>query len=449
MGTEFHKVVNRDFNSRAYRQAILSTGRRKRFPLIRVFLGVLVIGFTCSLIMPDNREPSADAHAHEQTRPVEKIVEEEKEIISGRIAEGSSYYALMDEHGVDRDRARLFYARFDKLDYGSFMPGDSFLIVIGRDDRLEQFAVRTPQRSWYRVTARADSLIGYVEEPDFRIEESLVHGVVKSNIYDAVRSQKESGELVVRFEDIFAWDINFWTEPRKGDEFELIVEKFYDKSDFVKYGRILAARYRATNETHEAFLFGGGQKKQSHYDEEGRAVQKMFLKAPLTYSRISSRFSYRRFHPVLRIFRAHPAVDYAAPPGTPVKAAADGVIEYAKWCGGYGKTVCMRHANGYKTFYGHLARYGKGIKRGLKVKQNRYIGYVGSTGLSTGPHLDYRVQRNGTYINPMRIKSPRNKEIPEEYRLAFQEVKKMRTAQLDKALGGTMVARSNAVGVTE
>lgn len=219
------------------------------------------------------------------------------------------------------------------------------------------------------------------------------------------RSLVEAGappELAHAMADVLQWDLDFTRDLRNGDRFEALFEEELVEGVVAGLGRVLALHYRQTGRDLEVYRYGPGD---AYYDASGRPIEKMFLRAPLPYSRVTSRFSARRFHPVLKVARPHYGVDYGAPVGTPVRVTAAGTVELAAWSGGGGKTVKVRHGNGYQTAYLHLSRYAEGIRRGARVRQGEIIGYVGSTGLATGPHLDYRVQHHGRWIDPQSLKS--------------------------------------------
>ena len=421
---------------------------RKR-KLVLIILSLLGIITSTALLKHISYSTSGDNV--KEVQPEQKIMEiktnkertpvDMDSIISGRIKFGQSYYSLMMEYGINRKESNSFYQRYKELKCPIFMPGDSFVIT-KRKDTLRSFSLRTPRRVWYYVEQNGDSIRAAKREPSFHAKISQVSGVLVGDLYTSILKLGQKPELVIRFADIFAWDINFFSDPRQGDTFAIVFEKLYDDNEFVKYGKILAARYKTSSSEYKALLFPADNEHEAYYDEEGRAVQKMFLKAPLNYTRISSRFSLRRYHPILHIYRRHPAVDYAAPTGTPVYAAASGRIEYAKRCGGYGKSVCIQHGNGYKTYYGHLSRYGPNIKKGKMVNQKDCIGYVGKTGLATGPHLDYRIKKHGSYINPLKIKSPESAAVPEKDRAAFEKMKQLRIKQLNGDIDNTPVVSS-------
>jgi murein DD-endopeptidase MepM/ murein hydrolase activator NlpD len=235
--------------------------------------------------------------------------------------------------------------------------------------------------------------------PDMRIE--AVGGEVRRSLFEAVEAMDESPQLVLELVEIFSSDFDFTADTRSGDRFRLLVEKRYAGEQFVDYGQVLVAQYLSDGRilTGVGFELAGG--RSAYYDLDGRSLKKSFLKSPLEFTRITSGFTYARPHPILGGVRPHLAVDYAAPVGTPVRAVADGTVTAAGWNGGNGIQVQLRHHAGYETVYNHLARLGPGVRAGARVTQRQVIGYVGSTGLSTGPHLDYRVAKNGRFVNPL------------------------------------------------
>jgi murein DD-endopeptidase MepM/ murein hydrolase activator NlpD len=249
---------------------------------------------------------------------------------------------------------------------------------------------------------RADSLIEYAYEAvPYEVDTVAVSGTLDYSLYEACLAVDEHPSLVDKVTKVFAWDIDFFRDPRKGDSFHILVEKRRDEQGrFRGYGEVLSARY-----DNAGTAFTGIRFRDGYYDAGGRSLEKLLLKAPLDFSRISSGFSRSRLHPVLGIRRPHWGVDYAGPTGTPIYAAGDGVVVYAKFVGGYGKTVKIRHNGVYNTYYAHLNGYASKLRAGQRVRQREVIGYLGSTGMSTGPHLDYRVEKNGQYMNPTSLKT--------------------------------------------
>jgi murein DD-endopeptidase MepM/ murein hydrolase activator NlpD len=235
--------------------------------------------------------------------------------------------------------------------------------------------------------------------PDVRVE--AVGGEVKRSLFEAVEALGESPQLVLELVEIFSSDFDFTADTRSGDRFRLLVEKRYAGDQFVDYGQVLVAQYLSDGRALTGVGFEPAGGRLAYYDLDGRSLKKSFLKSPLEFTRITSGFTYARPHPILGGMRPHLAVDYAAPPGTPVRAVADGTVVGSGWNGGNGIQVHLRHHAGYETVYNHLSRLGPGVRAGGRVSQRQVIGYVGSTGLSTGPHLDYRVAKNGRFVNPL------------------------------------------------
>ena len=229
-----------------------------------------------------------------------------------------------------------------------------------------------------------------------------VQGVLAGSLESAVAAAGANPELAYAMADVLQWDLDFNRDLQRGDRFEVLFQEVHLEGRYFGLGRVLALTYDQSKRKLEAFRYGNDG---SFYDGEGRPTEKMFLRAPLPYSRVTSKFSKHRFHPVLKIVRPHYGVDYGAPVGTPVRVTAAGTVLQAAWSGGGGKTIKVRHPNGFVTCYLHLSRYAAGIRAGARVRQGDLIGYVGSTGLASGPHLDYRVQRNGDWIDPQSLKS--------------------------------------------
>lgn len=289
-------------------------------------------------------------------------------------------------------------------------------------------------------------------ESDWRVERTDVtpetraevrEGEVRNSLWDAVDAGGIGAQTILDLVQIFESSFDFTADTRAGDRFRLLVEARYANGRFVEDGRILAAQYLTLDETLAALAFEVDG-RTTYYDPEGRSMKKMFLRSPLQFSRISSGFTYRRPHPVLGGVRPHLAVDYAAPTGTPVWAVADGTVEFAGRKGGNGIQVLLRHRAGYKTYYNHLSRLGKGIRRSAKVAQKQVIGYVGSTGLSTGPHLDYRIARNGTFVNPLNEKFLPGDPVPADQRAAFAAHARTLLERLDPMAGAATPSSGDA-----
>lgn len=245
-----------------------------------------------------------------------------------------------------------------------------------------------------------------------------IAGTLNSSLFESISNIGEQPELAVRLAEIFAYDLDFYTDPRPGDTFRVLLERRkYDNGQPSAYGRILMAEYDNAGHTYRAVLFHDPNGEPAYYSDTGQSLAKAFLRSPLKFAaRVSSHFSYSRYHPILKIYRPHLGTDYAAPVGTPVQAVASGSVIASSYQGGGGNYVELRHANGYVSYYMHLSR--RLVRSGQKVRQGQRIGLVGATGLATGPHLDFRLRRNGQFVNFERMKLPpafpvAKKDMPE------------------------------------
>lgn len=286
-------------------------------------------------------------------------------------------------------------------------PGDFLKLFIDRKTNTLNKIVYKTQFERLLTVARAPwGLVASEGTIDYVKRIATSHGTIKNSLYETGLKTGIDIGLVLELADIFAWDIDFATDIRPNDNFKIIHEEYYRDGKWIKNGRILAAEFVNAGSKCQAFYFEDRKGHRDYYDSEGRCLRKQFLRSPLRYKRISSYFSRRRFHPILKIYRPHLGIDYTAPMSTPVESIGDGKIQFIGWKTEYGKFIRIKHNRNYVTTYGHLSRFAKRLKKGNRVKQGQVVGYVGSTGVSTGPHLDFRMIRNGRFVNPLKIKSP-------------------------------------------
>jgi murein DD-endopeptidase MepM/ murein hydrolase activator NlpD len=269
-------------------------------------------------------------------------------------------------------------------------------------------------------------------------------GVLNSSLYESVLALGETPELIIRYSDVFQWDLDFFSDPQPGDEFRIVYEAYYVKDasrpdsvgPFVRYGRVLVGEYRQPQNRLVAVYFQMNPERGGYYDLTGKSFQKTFRKSPLSYGRVTSRFSGARLHPILKIVRAHYAIDIAAPQGTPVMAPADGTIIERGYNASIGNYLKIRHRNPhFVTLYGHLSAFADSMTVGKQVRQSDEVGYVGSTGLSTGPHLHYVFYENGHPINPERIKNSSGDPLPAERLAEYAIARERMLSWLSKATG--------------
>jgi len=237
--------------------------------------------------------------------------------------------------------------------------------------------------------------------------------------------------LTMQLADIFGWDIDFALDIREGDQFTILYEEFYLDGEKIKNGRILAAEFVNSGKVFQAVRYAAPGKDADYYSLDGKSMRKAFLRTPVDYRRISSRFTLGRKHPILNTIRAHKGVDYAASTGTPIRVTGNGKIIFRGTKGGYGNTIIVQHANKYSTLYAHMSRYKGGLRKGSRVKQGQIIGYVGSTGLATGPHLHYEFRVNNVHRDPLRVKLPGAPPLDKKYLADFKSESAALIAQLD------------------
>ncbi|MAJ91002.1 MAG: M24/M37 family peptidase [Legionellales bacterium] len=249
---------------------------------------------------------------------------------------------------------------------------------------------------------------------------------------------------------IYGWDIDFALDIRKGDSFTVIYEEQYKEGRMVVEGPIIAAEFINKEKVIRAFRYLDNSGRNDYYNSNGEAMRKAFLRTPVDFfSRISSKFSFGRKHPVLNKIRAHKGVDYAAPMGTPIKATGDGIVAYVGKNGGFGNTIKLKHGGAYTTVYAHLHRFVKNISRGKKVKQGQIIGYVGQSGLATGPHLHYEFQIHGVHRNPLTVKLPKVKTIKKEVISEFKKSIRPMLAELDRITGKNVLSARYPKSITK
>jgi murein DD-endopeptidase MepM/ murein hydrolase activator NlpD len=307
--------------------------------------------------------------------------------------------SILKGGGLDRAESALLNREFGRsIDLRRLRPGNLLRFHYAMNGKVDSVEMKV--NGWGELDALRNTN-GFDVTPrpvQFHEVRTAVAARIETSLYDALRGAGESPLLVQQLVDVFQWDIDFFA-LKKGDSFSLVTTKKYAGSDEAGYGPILAARFTHGGQTFEAFRQDSG-----YYSSNGTPLRKEFLRAPLAFTRITSSFSNSRFHPLLHIFRPHHGVDYGAPVGTPVMTTADGTVVEATYNRGEGNYIKVRHSSRIETSYLHLSRFATGIRPGARVQQGQVIGYVGMTGLATGPHLDYRVSDNGTWLNPLQLK---------------------------------------------
>jgi len=349
------------------------------------------------------------------------------------LSAGTSLYASLLQKNISLDQITGLLLELGKvIDLRKTLPGESYELITDAQGSLRSLRYFKAPGEVLVVEPAEEGLTIFQENVPLTKIVRKIQGEVKLSLYDAVCASGGDAELAMLLSDIFAWDVDFFTDPRTGDRFSLLVEQYMRGEHKRGYGAILVARYQGEEISKEAYSFKLANGSSGYFDGEGKSLRRAFLRSPLNYRRISSFFTNRRFHPILKRYRAHHGVDYSARYGTPIVTIGDGTVQYAGWKGGYGRFVSIRHNSTYFSTYGHLSRFGKGISRGTRVKQGQVIAYVGSSGLSTGPHLDFRMTRNGSFINPLRLNVPTLDPVPQAQMVMFKD----HVQQLARAVDG-------------
>lgn len=344
---------------------------------------------------------------------------------------GETMSDIFNRHGLGiQELFSLREASADIHRLKDIVAGQPYRIRLDSDNNVVSLSYQIDDAAMLRITRGSAGFRAERIEIPYETKIGELGGTIENNLYEALGNTADSAQLAYSLADIFSWDIDFTTDLRKGDTFKVVVEEEWLGGKFKRYGNILAAEFTSGGTTYRAFRFRDPGGRAGYFDEQGRSVARAFLKAPLSYRRISSGFSYSRLHPILKIRRPHLGIDYVAPRGTPVSALGDGVVRFAAYKGPNGNLVIIRHPNGYTTYYGHLKRIRKGVRRGVRVAQGDVIGYVGATGMATGPHLDFRIRKGRRFINPLRVDVPRGKTIPKSLRADYERLRDERDRQL-------------------
>jgi len=313
----------------------------------------------------------------------------------------------------------------------SLQPGQQ-LQFQADDGKLQSIKyVLSPEKTLY-VTRKDDGFKSHVVEHPVEIRLTYANGEIKNSLYQSGHDAGLSDNVIMAMANIFGWDVDFALDIRKGDKFSLLFEQHYLDGEKLRDGKIIAAEFTNQGKTYRAVLFTDPTGDSQYYSPEGKSMRKAFLRSPVDFRRISSRFTRSRCHPILGTCRPHKGVDYAAATGTPIKAAGDGKIIFRGRKGGYGNAIILQHGHNISTLYGHMSKFRGGLHTGSRVKQGQIIGYVGMTGLATGPHLHYEFRINGVHRNPLTVKLPDAKPIPPKYRAEFMQQSRQLLAQLDR-----------------
>ncbi len=391
---------------------------------ILITIGVIsVVGISFLGLNRDKNEIE-DRYDSDQETITEQIIEPELSLESYIIQEGDTFATIFESFGIGySDMLAILDVSSSTYDFTSVRLGRElrYNISEGILNRLE-YDIDTEEMAI--VEYIGDEYQSYREDIEYKIEQVVAKNSIESSLFESAAGAGVDEATILDLAAILAWEIDFATEIQEGDSYIFVYDKRYRDGELGPSGFIHAIKFITSGREHYGFYFESDDGEvKGYFNEKGESLIKQFLKAPLRFSRITSGYSYARFHPSLGRTTPHRAIDYGAPLGTPIMTVGDGTVTFVGWNGGYGKMVTVHHNDVYTTRYAHMTSYAKGIKNGTRVEQGDIIGYVGSTGFSTGPHLHYEIKKHGTLVNPLKIELPSGDPIPEQYLGDFEAKK--------------------------
>jgi murein DD-endopeptidase MepM/ murein hydrolase activator NlpD len=310
-------------------------------------------------------------------------------------------------------------------------PGETIKLRIDGQHRLLELVHQSDPVHSLHVKADGDGFSAQEIARSVEIRQAYATASIEDSLFQAAQDAGLPDNLTMELATIFGWDIDFALDIREGDHFTVVYEQRYLNGKKIGDGDIIAAEFSNRGKTYRAVRYTDASGHTDYYSPDGRSMRKAFLRTPVKFTRISSRFSLHRMHPILNRIRAHKGVDYAAPTGTPIRATGDGKVTFRGRKGGYGRVVVIQHGHGYSTLYGHMSAFNRRVHVGTRVKQGQVIGYVGMSGLATGPHLHYEFRIHGVHRNPLTVKLPTAQPLPRRYRADFQQHLTPLIAQLE------------------
>ncbi|MEM7469148.1 MAG: peptidoglycan DD-metalloendopeptidase family protein [Pseudomonadota bacterium] len=352
------------------------------------------------------------------TEPVEKIPPLKTEDIwrTLTVSPGDNLSLIFSREGLSkRDLHTVLQLGGAAKNLTRIKPGQIIRVRADDNGHIIELVQEVDYLTSLHIESSDNSYVAELVEIEPVIRTRTAVATIENSLYLAGQTARLSDRTIMALTEIFGWDVDFVLDIRRGDRFSLIFEEIYKDNEKIREGRILAADFVNQNRQLRAVYYEHDDGHHGYYTDQGKAMRRAFLRTPVNFSRISSKFNLKRKHPVLNKIRAHKGVDYAAPHGTPIRATANGKIQFVGTKGGYGKTVIMQHGDKYSTLYAHLSRFGSGVKRGKRVEQGQTIGFVGKTGLATGPHLHYEFRVNGVHRNPLTVDLPQALPIERKY----------------------------------
>ncbi len=351
--------------------------------------------------------------------------------VAVKLRHGDTLMAVLKRYGIGLPSAHALIAKVRPfVNPRKIQPGDNIHVLLNAGDQTVEALEFVVDNNMVRVKATSDGWLAERQEIPFVRETRVVRGTIKGSLYESGTEAGLSPQQIVDLAKIFEYDIDFFSDFQPRDSFKVMVEDLRYTDGRRVPGRVLAAELEADSDVFDAFHFAGKEGSNEYYNHKGEALHRAFLRAPLSFVRISSPYSRNRRHPIFRTVRPHLAIDYAAPAGSPVVAIGRGRVEFAGWRGGYGNVVDIRHASNYVSRYAHFSKFAGKLRRGQAVEAGQVIGYVGQTGHATGPHLHFEFLRGGTKINFLALRIPKNQQLAKEDLQRFQHLRDERQVML-------------------
>lgn len=375
-------------------------------------------------------QQAAEDLATEATDSALSAVEPQEFWQTQTVRSGDTLSHVFKRAGLNgQDVQDVLDAKGDVSAFKKIHPGQQLRFDI-RDAGLTALEYVISRTESLKLEKKEDGFHASVQTQELVPYTSYAEGSIKSSLFVSGRKAGLSNSMTMELANIFAWDVDFALDIRNGDSFKVIYRQFYLNGEKVKEGEILAAQFTNQGKTHTAIRYETDDGSAEYYTPNGESMHKAFLRSPVDFARISSHFNLARKHPVLHTIRAHKGTDYAASRGTPIKATGDGKVVFAGWKGGYGRVVILQHAQGIQTLYGHMNGFARNVRAGSRVNQGQVIGYVGNTGLATGPHLHYEFYVNGSVRNPVTVKLPQANPIAAAEKAEFSALASQMQSQL-------------------
>jgi len=415
-----HKIMYIDNQQNLHQKSKKKSWKMK---LTIIFILAISIYFLNSM-SSKGKEQIKNSEEQKQEEFKDENIEKKEKVVEYIVSEGDIPAEIFYEYAnfSANDVETLLKCSEDVYDFTNLKIGQKLEFIYGENDEVEKIRYYLGTEKMVVVERDGDAFRADKEDIQYDIQEETISIKIDEFFYKDAMDAGLSESSILEVADVFSFDIDFMTDIRVGDEVKIIYEKRTYCGKEATDGNILAAKFVNDGQEYFAYCFES-EGEGSHYDSDGKELLRQFLKAPLSYRRITSGYTGARLHPITKKVTAHYQIDYAAPVGTPVVSTARGTVTSAGWEGGWGNIIRIQHDNGYTTHYGHLSAFAKGIRSGVSVSQGQVVGYVGSTGWSTGPHLDYGMRLNGAPVNPLSLKLPKGTPLQGEEMEKFLEIK--------------------------